>query len=112
MRGEYDRVEINLLQIGGRRLRQVRARIGARAPGVVDAAGIGRKITAAMDRENLQIRVALPHALENKMVKRQRRLERIADHVVEIIAAEALAFGKSVGMDYDERLKLFRLRPK
>ena len=41
---EHDRVEIDFLEIAGRRLRQLAMRIRARAPGVIDAAGVGGQI--------------------------------------------------------------------
>src|SRR5262249_31908747 len=54
---EYDRVEINFLEIAGRRVRQVAVRIRARAPGVIDAAGVSGEIAAAVHGQNLQVGV-------------------------------------------------------
>lgn len=48
VRRENDGIDINALEISGRRLRQRAMAIGARTPGVVDAPGISAQISAAM----------------------------------------------------------------
>ena len=103
VRREHHRVEIDLPEVAGRRPRQIAVRIGARAPGVIDAAGIGRQVTAAVHRENLQLGMPFEHAVEDQIMQRDGGLERVANHVVEIEAREPSAFGEAVGMNDDER---------
>ena len=79
---------------------------------MIDAARIGGEIAAAVHRENLQIRVALQHAVEDQVVQRDRGLERIADDVVEIEAGEPLGLGEAVGMDHHQRAELLGLLPE
>ena len=79
---------------------------------MIDAAGIGRQITAAVHRQYLQVGVAFEHAIENEIVKRNRGLERIADDIVEIEAREPLGLGEAVGMDDHERTELVGLLPE
>ena len=59
-------------------------RVGARAPGVIDTARIGAEIAAAVHGEDFQPRMAFQYAVEDQIVQRDRRVERIADDVVEI----------------------------
>ena len=82
---EHDGVEIDLLEIAGRRLRQVGVAVRARAPGVIDAAGIGAEIAAAMHGEDLQLRMPLQHAVEDQVMQRHGGVEWIADDVVEVV---------------------------
>ena len=91
VRREHHRVEIDLLQVFGRRLGQLVGDVGARAPSVIDAARIAAEIAAAVHGEDLQVRVALQHAVEDQVVQRDRGIERVADHVGEIEPREALA---------------------
>ena len=79
---------------------------------MIDAAGIGRKIAAAVHREDLQLGMPLQHAVEDQVVQGDGGLERIADHVVEVEAREPLGVGEAVGMDDDERVELFGLLPE
>ena len=101
-----------LLQVMRRRLRQRAVRIRARAPGVIDAAGIGAEIAAAVHGEDLQVGMALEHAVEDQVVQRDRGLERIADDVVEVEAGEPLGLGEAVGMDHHQRAELLGLLPE
>src|SRR4051812_32142542 len=93
-------------------MRQGAMRIRARAPGMIDAARIGAEIAAAMHRENLQVRMALEHAVEDQVVQRDRGLERIADRVAEREAREPFAFGEAGWMEHDERVELLGLLPE
>src|SRR5262249_23558351 len=85
---EYDGVEIDFLEIAGRRVRQVAVRIRARAPGVIDAAAVSGEIAAAVRGKNLQLGMPFEHAVEDQVVQRDGRVERVADHVVEVEARE------------------------
>src|SRR5262249_4966872 len=64
-RGEDDGVDIDLLQIASWRFWQIGVTVRARAPGVVDASGVGAKIAAAMHGEDLQIGMTLKHAVKD-----------------------------------------------
>jgi hypothetical protein len=46
--------------------------------------------------------MTLEHAVEDKIMQSQRRLQWIADHVVEVEAGETLACRKAVRMDDDK----------
>ena len=93
-------------------MRQVAVAVRTRAPGVIDAAGIAAEIAAAMHGEDLELGMALEHAVEDQVMQRDRRLERIADDVVEVEAREALALGEAVRMDHDQRAELLGLLPE
>ena len=74
------------LQIMRRRLRQVGVAVLPGAPSMIHAPGIASQITGAVRREDLQIRMALEHAVEDEVMQCKSRLQRISDHVVEIEA--------------------------
>ncbi len=112
MRREHHRVEVDFLEVVRGRLRQPGLTVRACAPGVIDAARIGAEIAAAVHGKNLQVRMALEHAVEDEVVQRQRGLERVADDVVEIEAREALALREAVRMQQHERAELLRLLPE
>src|SRR5439155_3746500 len=112
IRREHDRIEIDLPEIAGRRLRQGAMCIRARTPGMIDAARIGSEIAAAMDGEDLQVRMALEHAVEDQVVQCDRGLERIADRVAEGETLESLAFGEAGRMQHDKRIELLGFLPE
>ena len=56
--------------------------------------------------------MALQHAVEDQVVQRDGGLERIADHVVEVEARQALGLGEAVGMDHHQRAELLGLLPE
>lgn len=105
-------VDVDFLEIVGWRVRQVAATVGACAPHVVHAAGICAQIPSAVNGENLQIGMPLEHAVEDEIMQSQRRLEGIADHIVELEAGKTLAFGKPIRMDDDEGSEFFGLGPE
>ena len=74
--------------------------------------GVAREIAAAVHGEDLQVRVALQHAVEDQVVQRNRRLQRIADDVVEVEARQALGVREAVGVDDDQRAQLLGLLPE
>ncbi len=65
-----------------------------------------------MHSQNLQVGVPFEHAVEDQVVQRNGRVERIADHVVEVEAREPLGVGEAVGMDDDERAERLGLLPE
>jgi hypothetical protein len=112
VRGEDHRIEVDLLETARRRLRQRAVGIRTRAPGMIDTAAIGRQVAAAMHRQNLQPGMALEHPIENEVVQRNAGIERVADHVVEVEAAQSLRMGEPDGMDDDQGAERLRLLPE
>ena len=76
--------------------------IVARAPSVVDPAGITGKVAATVYGQQLQIGEASQCARKNQVVKRERGIERISQNVVEVEMGQAFAMGESVRMHHDE----------
>src|SRR5579872_2957032 len=95
-----------------RRMRQAALAVRTGTPGVVHAARICAEKAASMHGQDLQVRMTFEHAVENQIVKRQRRLQWVADDIVEVETGEALALSKSVRMDDDESTELFGLGPE
>src|SRR2546426_7321900 len=56
-----------------------------------------REVAAAVRQQDLQLRETLHHAVEDEMARRDRGLERVADHVVEIVVHKPLACAKPTG---------------
>ena len=56
--------------------------------------------------------MALQHAVEDQVVQRNRRLQRIADDVVEIEAGEAPGVREAVGVDHDQHAEFLGLLPE
>src|SRR5215470_14216346 len=65
-----------------------------------------------MDRQDLQVWMPFEHAVEDQIVQRDRRLQRIADHVIEVETREPLCLGEAVRVNDNEGLELFRLFPE
>jgi phosphate uptake regulator len=65
-----------------------------------------------MNRQELEIRKAFEHAIENQMMQRHRGIERIADHIVEIVARQALRFGIAGRMNDDQHAERFGTPPE
>ena len=79
---------------------------------MIDAARIGAEITAAMHGENLEVRMPLEDAVEDQVVQRDRGVERIADHVVEVKARETLRLGETVRVDQHQRAEFLGFLPE
>src|SRR5690348_1672940 len=112
MRREHDRIDIDSLEISRGRPRQCAVTIGTRTPGMVDATEIGAKISAAMHRQDFESRMTLKDAIEDQIVQRDRRLQRIADDIVEIEPCQPGSFSKAVGMDHHQGPELLRFLPE
>ena len=87
--GVDERVEIKPFEVCRRHLFQMHAGVGPRRCGVVDAPRIGRQIAAAMGDDELQIGMVLQHPAKDQMMHRDRRIERVADHIGEVMVLEA-----------------------
>jgi 2-deoxy-D-gluconate 3-dehydrogenase len=104
---EHDSVEINLTQVGRRWQGQIAVRILPGTPRMIDAPGVGRQVAATMHSHELEVRKSCQRSTEDQVVQRQRRLQRIAEHVVEVEVRQPLPLRKAVGVKHDECAKLF-----
>jgi hypothetical protein len=95
---EHDRVEVELGQRLARLLLQHRARIHPGAPHMVHPGWIVGDVAATVGGHDLQLREPLQHAVEDQMPHRHRGVERVADHVGEVVVAQAVALGEAVGV--------------
>src|SRR5580698_8249242 len=86
--------------------------VRTRAPGVIDAARVTTKIAATVYGKNLEFGVALQDAIEDQVVQSQRRLERIADNIVEIEPLKTFRVGEAIGMQHHQHAEFFRLFPE
>ena len=86
MRRKHDAVDKHFSQIVTRRIRQTRVTVRPRTPRVFDASAVAAKIAATMNGEQFEIGVTLEDPVEDEVVQRQRRLEWVADNIVEIEA--------------------------
>ena len=77
---------------------------------MVDASGIARQIAAAMRDDQLQPRIIFEYAAENQMMDCHGRVERIADHIGEIMFVKPARFGEAVGMHEDDEPQLLASR--
>ena len=83
--------------------------------GMVHAAGVGRQEAAAMGNADFELRIGVEHAPEDQMADGHGRIERIADHVAEIVLREPAAIGEAVGVQEDQDAEFLGLgedRPK
>src|SRR5690242_8282784 len=92
--GEDERIEMEALQVLARSLCERDVLVAeplADIAGVIRSRGVGGKIAAAVGRENLEAGKAVERALEDQVLERDRRLERVADGIGEpAITLEAL----------------------
>src|SRR6266436_2286593 len=91
-------IEIDPLEIGGRHPMQLLAAIRAGRRGVIDATRISGEETAAMGDDELEIGVIAQHPAEDQMMQRHGRVERVADHIGEVVVGEASGLSEPVGM--------------
>src|SRR5216684_7013778 len=81
-------------------------RILPRTPGVINPPRVAGKIAAAVYGHQFQIGEARQRSRKDQVVKRERRIQRISENIVEIEMGQTLAMGKSVRMHHDERSEL------
>ena len=65
-----------------------------------------------MHGEYLQVGVAFERAREDQVMQRDGGFQRVADDVREVEVVEPVAVCKAVGVDHDQRAKLFRAFPE
>ncbi len=63
-----------------------------------------------MRHDELEIGVIGKHAAEDQVMKSDRRIERVADDVVEVMLGQPSGFGKPVGMHKDDEAELLAAR--
>src|SRR5579883_1625383 len=112
MIAEDDRVEIDLPEISSRRQRQAAMAVVARAPRMVNPARIGREIPAAMHGQQLEIGKTPKRARKDQIMQRKRRLQGIADDIVEVEMSEALALREAIRVHHQKRAEFFGLGEK
>src|SRR5262249_50402278 len=109
------RVKIHLFQIIGRSLLQcVVALLRKRQAPMIGSISVGREVSSAMCRTNLQSWKTIERPLENQMGKRNRRAERISDHIRQhaIAAQSRLEFRYTLRVKKDWDSQFFSLCPK
>ena len=84
----------------------MQAAVGTRAVGMVEAARVGTQVTAGVRQADLQARQLVEHAVEYQVTHSRRRVERVADEVVEIVGGEALGVSETHGMQEHHRVGL------
>src|SRR5258708_21088584 len=116
LRGKYQRVEMQLVEIFGRLLLQLDVRIAVLRRYKTRAIGprrIGAEIAAAMRGKNFQFGKAVQRSLKNQMLQGDRGIERIADGIRQpAIALETLGqFRRTYRVNEQHSAEFFRLRP-
>jgi hypothetical protein len=79
---------------------------------MVHARPIVGEVAAGVRQHHLQPGIALHHAVEDEVARGHGGLERIADHVVEIVVGQALAVGEADRVHEDHHVELLRLGEK
>ena len=74
---------------------------------MVDAAGIGRQTAAAMGDNELEVGVGVQYPAEDQVMDGDSRVERIADHVDQVVVGEAPRLRKAGRMHEDQHAELF-----
>ena len=78
---------------------------------MIYASDIGRKISAAVRAKNLEIGIAIQHAVKDQPMQRDSGVERIADDIVEIVLVKSLPLRKPGRVKKDQRLQFLRPGP-
>ena len=99
-----DGVEIELAQIARGRVRNAATTVFPRAVCMIDSTGIRRQITASVGDADLELRVAVQHAVEDQMVNRNGGIQRITDHINKVVIRESLPIRKTVRMQKDQHV--------
>ena len=101
VRGERDRVVVELLQVDGRRLVDVDAALGEIAPARVHPLHEVRDCAPGVADEPADVRELFEHARVAELRDRDRRVERKPDDRSEHVLGERLRRGRDHRMDED-----------
>src|SRR5271169_1558505 len=74
---------------------------------MVDAAGIGWQIAAAMGDDELKVGMGMQNAAKDQMMDGDGRIERIADHIDQIMVGEPPRLGEADRVHEDQHAELF-----
>ena len=108
-RVEDDCVEVGPLQVVARGVLAVAA-VFPGVEGVVVAARISGHEPAAMGDHELEPRYLIERAFVNQVRQCDGAVQRVADHVVQVMGREPLAIGEPRGMHEDHRTQFLRCR--
>src|SRR5439155_927720 len=95
-----ERVVMEAPEVAAGKSSAVRARLGPGPMGAVEAADVIGQEPAAVHEHHRKRRKPVERAAENEAGRRQGRLERIADQVVQVVAAEPLDRLEEIGMEH------------
>src|SRR5262245_48273284 len=112
---EHHRVEVQLLQVLARFLLiLVRALGRKRDAALVEATDVRRQKPARVSATELQSRESIERAFKNQMRQRDRRFERISNHVGQkSIALESISeLRNTLRVHEDQRAERLSLRPE
>ena len=101
-----DGVEEKFLQVSRRLALDDGLGVGARTPGVVHARPVVRDVAAPMRHQHLQLRMPCHHAVEDQVRHRHRRLQRVADDVVEVVVRQPVGLGVAQRVHEDQHAEL------
>ncbi len=79
---------------------------------MIDAARIGTEEAAAMHGQNAELRMPFEDAVEEQVVESHRGVERIADHVVEVITRETLRLSETGWVDQHQCVEFLGFLPR
>ena len=109
LRVEGDGVEVHFRKVVGRRPLDHGAAVGPCAVAMVHARPVMGKVAAGVRQDDLELRVPLHYAIEDQVARRDRRLQRIADHVVEVMIEQTLALREADRMHEDDDVERLRV---
>ena len=95
-------VEVQRAQVVTRQPVDVGAQFRAHGEGVVGPGRVEGQVAAAMDDDHRQLRVPAPHPAEDHPGDRQRRGQRHAQHVDQVVVGHPLPVGEALRM-HDRR---------
>src|SRR5687767_8637112 len=111
---EYHRIDIDLPEILGLLLLERLACLRERDASEIGSIGVGREITPAVRRADLEVWESIERPFENQMGKSDGRFQRITDHIGQDSAAlkPRAEFGNGLWMNKDRDGELFGLCPE
>ena len=105
-----DGVEVELLQVRRRLALDDGARVRTGAPGMVHARPVVGDEAAAVRHQHLELGIARHHPVEDQVRHRYGGFQRVADDVVEVVVAQALAVGVAQRVHEDQHAQFLAAR--